>query len=271
MFEFLVARALVGSKAPFSLYSAQNIEKRYPPPFRWFERAALRRASAVRVCNRDAARIMRAKGFTGRIELVGLGVDTAALSRPRRARSGDLRVGYVGRLEDHKGVHVLIDAIARVPDAALTIVGDGPARARLEDRTQALGLSERVTFTGFVDPDELPDRYATFDVVVVPSLPTPRWAEQFGRVAVEAMAAGVPVIASDMGELPSIVRDAGVLVPPDDAAALSVALDRLASDGELRSRLAAAGRVRAERYSWPAIAAQHHALYQAMTERVPVP
>ncbi len=116
--EVMVLARLAGRRAPVCLYSAQNIEKRFPVPFRWIERATLRRAAGVHTCNRQAGRILRHKGFAGRIADLGLGVDVGALhpgSAHRRAgvatrgrTGGDLRVGYVGRLEPHKGVEVLV-------------------------------------------------------------------------------------------------------------------------------------------------------------------
>jgi glycosyltransferase involved in cell wall biosynthesis len=266
--ETQVLARLAGVRAPFCLYSAQNIEKRYPVPFRWMERVALRRATAVHTCNEDAGRILRAKGFRGILRNLGLGVDVDRFA-PAPVTSSDrsLRIGYVGRIEARKGVHVLVDSVARVPSATLEFVGDGPARVAVEDQIARCGLGERVHVAGYATQDELPDRYRTFDVVVVPSLETSSWIEQFGRVAVEAMASGVPVIASRSGSLPEVVGEAGILVPPDDVTALSGALCRLASDPGERRRLAAAGRERAQRWSWASIAAEQVSLYREMVAR----
>jgi glycosyltransferase involved in cell wall biosynthesis len=96
----------------------------------------------------------------------------------------------------------------------------------------------------------------------VPSLETPGWIEQFGRVAVEAMAAGTPVVASDSGSLAEVVGDAGILVPPGNPAALAAALARLAESPGERNRLAARARRRAERWSWPVIACRQAELYR---------
>ena len=103
----------------------------------------------------------------------------------------------MGRLQARKGVLELIEAVARVDGVDVTFVGDGPDRAALEARIAALGCADRARIVGYVEHDALPELYRSFDVVAVPSLETPVWVEQFGRVAVEAMAAGVPVVASD--------------------------------------------------------------------------
>lgn len=264
----LLAR-LARRRPAVMLYSAQNIAKRYPPPFRWFERYQLRRAAAVHTCNDAAGQVLRGKGFSGTVCNLGLGVDLdhfraaddLPVDRDDGGPPGPMRVGYVGRLEPHKGVAVLVEAVADTPGVELEIVGDGPERAELRTRIERLGVGDRVRLEGPCEHDRLPDRYRRFDVVVVPSLTTASWIEQFGRVAVEAMACGVPVIASDSGSLPEVIGDAGILVPPGEPDELVRALNLLRDRPAERRRLARAGRQRAERYSWASIASRHDALY----------
>ncbi|HEY2957427.1 MAG TPA: glycosyltransferase [Actinomycetota bacterium] len=248
------------------LYSAQNIPKRYPLPFRHFETAALAEAAGVYVCNRAAGEVLRGKGFTGTVEVLPLGVDVERFApgpdgdRPAGARP--LLVGYVGRLTPEKGVDVLLRAAAGQPAWSLRIVGDGPAREELRRLAAGLGLARRVEFTAALPHHRLPELYRTIDVLAVPSRPTPRWQEQFCRVAVEAMASGVPVVASASGSLPEVVGDAGVLVPAGDPAALAAALLDLAERPARRRELGDRGRRRSARFSWGAVAAAHLALYQ---------
>jgi glycosyltransferase involved in cell wall biosynthesis len=262
--ELRLLRWLYGRRSRLLLYSAQNIPKRYPPPFRWFERRALREASAVYVCNRQAGDILRGKGFRGTVRLVGLGVDLERFS-PSDAQSpgrGRLRVGYVGRLEQHKGVHVLLEAVAPLSTVSLEVVGDGPYRSELERRAHALGLAGRVRFSAFARHGSLPGVYQGLDVLAVPSVPTRTWVEQFCRVAVEAMACAVPIVASRTGSLPAVIGDAGVLVAPGDASALGAALSGLAADPVRRADLSQRARARAKRFSWASIAGAHHQLYR---------
>jgi glycosyltransferase involved in cell wall biosynthesis/GT2 family glycosyltransferase len=278
---WLLARA-AGIRAPFCLYSAENLPKRYPPPFRWIERFLLRRAAAVHSCNDEVEGRLRAKGFSGPVVNLGLGVDverfddercgaaTGSSRLPSDAAGGvggegcGLHVGFVGRLDERKGTFVLLDAVAALPAARVTFVGAGGAAAELAAAIEQRGLGGRATIEGFVAPDDLAATYRRFDVVAVPSLDTPRWSEQFGRVVVEAMAAGVPVVASDAGALAEVLGGAGMLVPQGDAEALAEALRRLAADTGLHTRLRRLGRARAQHFSWAAVAARQVALYRRM-------
>ncbi|WP_106267833.1 MULTISPECIES: glycosyltransferase [Isoptericola] len=262
-------RALLGRRPapPVVLYSAQNLRKRYPWPFRWLEAHALRTAAGVSVCNEQAGRICTDKGATGRVETIPLGVDPAHFSPAAPVPSQDggrpWRVGYAGRLADHKGVDVLLRAVAGEPDLRLELAGDGPVRRRLEDQARTAGLDVR--FHGALDGDALVAFYRTLDVLVVPSRETPGWTEQFGRVAVEAMACGVPVVATETGALPDVVGGAGLLVPPDDPPALRSALLRVRHEPGLAGRLRAAGADRAASCSWQEVARRYHDLYSEVT------
>jgi len=259
-------RALLARRTapPFVLYSAQNLAKRYPWPFRWFEARALRGAAAVSVCNDEAGRIVRAKGARGRVETVPLGVDPAVFSpAPDAARrapgTGRLRVGYAGRLAHHKGVDVLLAAVAGDDRLDLVVAGDGPDRGALEAAARPLG--DRVRFVGALADDDLVAFYRSLDALAVPSRETPGWVEQFGRVAVEAMACGVPVVATRTGALPDVVGGAGLLVSPDDPDALRAALGRLLDEEHLAAGLRAAGAERAASCSWDEVARRYEDLY----------
>jgi glycosyltransferase involved in cell wall biosynthesis len=264
--EVRLLRRWLQPRSRLLLYSAQNIPKRYPPPFRQFESGALAEAVGVYVCNRAAGDILRDKGFRGVVKVLPLGVDVQRFAprheqnRPVGTRS--LCVGYVGRLTPEKGVDVLLRAAAEQPGWRLQIVGDGPARSDLEGLAGRLGLHGRVAFTAARPHHALPELYRELDALAIPSLPTPRWQEQFGRVAVEAMASGVPIVASASGSLPEVVGDAGLLVPSGDPAALREALTELANNPRRRSELGERGRARSARFSWASVAQAHLALYQ---------
>lgn len=266
--EVLAIRALRRSRTPFALYSAQNIDKRYPPPFRWMERWSLRHASAVSVCNDEAGRIVTDKGLTGRAVTIGLGVDTRHFhpgDEQARTRHDLVRVGYVGRLEPHKGVDVLLQAIAMNPRLRLSVAGAGSLESQLHNRAARDEIDRRVDFVGPVETTDLPAFYRGLDVLAVPSLTTSTWIEQFGRVAVEAMACGTPVVASDSGALPDVVRGAGLLVPPGDPTALASALDRVGTDPAVWATMRREGLARADAFTWDTIGGDYVALYEGIS------
>lgn len=153
-----------------------------------------------------------------------------------------VRVGVVARLQPEKGIDVFLHAVARVapdhPDARFTVVGDGDLRAPLTALAARLGLAEHVRFVGACCRGEA--AVAAFDVLCVPSL-----TEGAPLVVLEALTAGVPVVASTVGAIPEQVEDAGVLVPPGDPAALAEALRRLLDDAGERFQLGTAALKRA--------------------------
>ena len=257
--EVLALRALRRSRVPYLLYSAQNIEKRYPIPFRWFERYSLRHAAGAYVCNTEAGEILKRKGLAGPAVLIPLGVDVDAFRPAERPAPGENPViGYVGRLESHKGVADLLRAAASRPGWRVRVTGDGPQRKDLEALSAQLGIADRVEFLGHASGAELAQRYRDLDVLAVPSIPTQSWLEQFCRVAVEAMASGVPVVASRTGAIPDVVGEVGVLVEPGEPSALAAGVDAALEHWQSRRD---AGLARSTDFTWERVAAQHRALY----------
>jgi glycosyltransferase involved in cell wall biosynthesis len=179
---------------------------------------------------------------------------------------------FVGRLVERKGVPVLLDAWKRaaLPNARLVIIGGGPDRGALEAHAAALELSGSVEFRGRVSDSELAAAYSAADLLVLPAVLDARGdTEGLGVVLLEAMASDIPVVASAAGGITDVVVDgeSGLLVPPGDAAALAVALQRLRSDPELRARLAANGAARVrDEFSWDAIADRWTAVYRGALE-----
>ncbi len=235
----------VGARGLF--FTWQNLHRRYPWPFSYFERTNYRRAAYAIAGNHDAAQVMRAKGYRGQVAVIPqFGVDPNIFAPAPPAPHADFVIGYAGRLVPEKGIAVLLEACARlaIPNWTLHLLGDGPERGRFEALATALGIEERVHFLGHRPSTQTNRFYQTFDVLVLPSLSRPNWVEQFGRVLVEAMSCGIPVIGSDSGEIPNVIGDAGLVTPEGDATALSAALADLATDPARRAVLAARARAR---------------------------
>lgn len=181
------------------------------------------------------------------------------LGPPQPARPTVL---FVGRLERRKGLEVMVRAFEQLhrdrPEVRLAVVGAGPERERCEAMLSP-GARAATTFLGRVDHDLLPGCYASAEVYVSPAL----GGESFGIVLLEAMAAGLPVIASDIPGYRSVLRDGrqGRLVPPGDPAGLARVLHEVLAADAVRTSMGAAGRVSAAEHDWPVIAARAAAVY----------
>lgn len=276
--ELLLLRALRRNPAPVVLYTAQNLPKRYPVPFRWFERLALRTAAGISACNTDAARIVEAKGFPGRARVIPLGIDLdrfhdgradATTEPPPDDAAARIVVGFAGRLVPEKGLGVLFDAMARDRRLHARIAGGGPMADDLPGIVARHRLADRVELVGTLAHDDVPAFYRSIDVLAVPSLPAPGWTEQFGRVAIEAMACGVPVVSSDAGALPDVVGGAGIVVPVGDAGALAGALVEAA--GPRAAELRASGLQRAASCDWAAVGRAYLDLYRSVLHEAGAP
>jgi glycosyltransferase involved in cell wall biosynthesis len=252
---------------PVVMQTNQNILHDYPFPFNWLERRAFRRVAAAYACSETVCEVLRAKGFDKPAPIIPFGVNTEAF-RPRPARSErsdrPLTIGYVGRMLPGKGLNVLADALEELRGVAwqLLVVGDGPERAEFERRLTASNLLARTRFTGAINFSLVPELFQELDLLVIPTETTKRIREQFGRVIVEAMASGVPVIGSTCGAIPEVIGNAGTVFPEGDAVGLARALRQMLSDQGLRERLAVAGLERAKQYSWERVAEKTYDLYQ---------
>jgi glycosyltransferase involved in cell wall biosynthesis len=129
-----------------------------------------------------------------------------------------------------------------------TLLGSGPATSAMDRRVAALGIQDRVAIRAWLPSTEMPHFYRDADILVLPSRTRPNWTEQFGRVLIEAMACEVAVLGSQVGEIPHVIGDAGVIFPEADSLALSQALQRLIGSAELRRDLGRRGRERVLRH-----------------------
>jgi glycosyltransferase involved in cell wall biosynthesis len=266
--QTLAAREALAPRAALVFYSAVNVERRWRLPYRLAERAVLARADGAYVPNGEVPSVLRGKGYAGPLEVVPLGVDVERFSRAGAAELPQTwprpRVGFLGRLEPVKGLDVLIEAVSQLRRAAsVLIAGDGPEKARLQALAAARSVQERVVFPGQVAYADVPAFLKALDVLVLPSVTLlPQHKEQFGRVLVEAMAAGVPVVGSTSGAIPEVIGDAGLVVPEGDASALARAVERVLDDSALRASLVARASQRvASRYAWPVLAGRTRELY----------
>jgi len=253
--------AEAAARAPLAFYSAQNLRKDFPLPIAAGERWLYRRAKLALPVTRAVAQVLRDKGFAGQVAVMPLAVDMGPghAIAPPSALPGGLTLGYVGRLAPEKGIDTLLDALTGLQDIDVrcVIAGDGPARDDLGRHAIRAGIADRVRWMGYVAHDAVGAAYAACDVIVVPSLTVPGWTEQFGRVVVEALSYGRPVLTSETGELPNLVADTrgGWTFREGDHAGLAEQVRGLAANPALVRATGEQGRRRvAARYSLDAVA-----------------
>ena len=214
------------------------------------EKYSIRHADALTAPSRDmASTIARECGIAAeRIAVIANALDTAAFRPSVQAAepAPQPRVLHVGRIDRVKGVEVLARAIplvlAQAPETQFVFAGEGGHQPCIAELLRAEHVLQHVTFLGGVDQPTLAECYHKAAIAVVPSLNY----ESFSYTCAQAMAAGLPVVASALGGMPETIAGAGLLVPPGDHEALAAALLRLLRDPALRQQFGAAGRARAE-------------------------
>jgi phosphatidylinositol alpha-mannosyltransferase len=219
----------------------------------------------ARIAVSPAARKYVVDHLGGSVVLIPNGVDVArfAAAEPLPGWPGEGgAVGFLGRIDEpRKGLPVLLNALALMrPPARLLVAGPGDADEVTEDLPDA--LRERVTFLGQVSEADKLRFFHSVDVYCAPNT----GGESFGIVLVEAMAAGAPIVASDLDAFRLVLDqgDAGELVPPEDPAALAAALDALIADPVRRRAMVKRGAALVRRYDWPAIAEAIVGVYETV-------
>jgi glycosyltransferase involved in cell wall biosynthesis len=292
------ARAASGARLVTTFY---GVELRWTAsalgPLRWIVARAARTSDAAVAISRHTAEEVRrlagieaevipygaAGGAGGAGGTGGTGGTGGAEGAVRAARAASapaappappvppFTVLFVGRLVERKGVHVLLDAAARLAPRRplrVVIIGDGPERQRLEAHAARQGLAQVAQFRGRISAAELARAYASAQACVLPAVVDARGdTEGLGVVLLEAMSYRVPVVGSEIGGITDILADGdtGLLVTPGDPEALGAALERLAADPALARRLGEAGyRAVRERFSWTAIVERWERVYRAV-------
>lgn len=262
-----------GMKLVFS--SWRNIDHKavgYPYKLPFLNTAAesyvLGRAAHGIVFNQTAQTIFARNNFS-RTTCIPPCVDTTRFRPVASEVKEKFTVGYVGRLSEHKGVDLLLRAIASMPRTVESIiVGTGPAKETLTRLAAELAIADRVTFLNPVPADAVPSTFARMDVLVLPSRTSEQWKEQFGRVLIEAMACGVPVIGSTSGEIPWVIGDAGILFKEESIEGLKLGIEHLLQSDRLRADMRERGLRRVQKmFSLDVVALQHHTLFTSLWYR----
>lgn len=273
---YQIARAAGRSKTPYCFRTAQSLNKKYPLPFAYFEKSALRVARRWIAGGTSVFDNLVKRGYPaehGRI--ITLAVDTAAFQpvseAQRRAVQSELgltgpMIVFLGRLVEAKGLRILTAALEQMDRSlpwSLLLLGSGPMKSELEQWAESRGWASRVRVQ-LVKHDEVPRYLAAADLMVAPSQTMPNWKEQFGRMLIEAFACAIPVLASDSGEIPHVVGSSGLIVGEKDVAGWRDAIARLLADSGLRQRLGQAGLARIDEFSVKTVAKQFGEFYREL-------
>ena len=252
----------LAAKRPFVL-TMHGSDVRLAAQKRWAHplfRGVLRRATAITTVSHWLATQVQEIMPVVEPIVAPMPVNTALFASTPSARSSD-EILFVGRLNEQKGLHFLLHAVAAMRQRArLTVIGEGPNADKLRQQAAALGIGDRVSWNGNVSRDALAQLYQRATVLAMPSV-----NEGLGLVAVEAQLCGTPVVAFASGGATDVIVDgaSGLLVPAKDVAALAAALDRVIADRDLQDSLGATGRVQARMNFGPeAVAARYATLYR---------
>ncbi|NET30465.1 MAG: glycosyltransferase family 4 protein [Cyanothece sp. SIO1E1] len=275
---------LLGLQAKNLFFTWWNLPYELKFPISLLEAYNLRYTDGIVVGNQDGADILQQKGYRGPIRVMPqLGVDES-LFRPQLQpelaaqhgiQPGEFVIGFVGRFVPEKGLMTLINALAGLRDRPwkLLLLGRGSLKSTLATQAQADGIADRLIWIESVPHDTVPSYINLMSTLVLPSettyqfktLTSAGWKEQFGHVLIEAMAAQVPVIGSDSGEIPHVIDEAGLVFPEGNALALRQCLQQLMAQPELATSLAKRGYQRAmDCYTNKALARELLNFYQEL-------
>jgi glycosyltransferase involved in cell wall biosynthesis len=266
----------IAPRARLVVASFQNLHKHYPWLLRAYERQTMSRAAGWIAFGETVRRTLAERRGYGDLpnQVIPPGVDlerfhpdpgARAHTRARLEWPPDaIVVGYLGRFIEEKGIYTLADAIDFDKCYGL-FVGGGELETVLRDLARR--NPGRVHVQTGVPHDDVPAWLNAMDMLCAPSQTTGRWREQFGRMLIEAMACGVPVIASDSGEMPFVVGDAGTIVGEEHDDGWKAAIRTLAGDAAARRSFAERGLARAARYAWPIVAREHLAFFDEVRQR----
>ena len=227
-FQTILWSKLFHRHSKIMVYSAENILHNVNPVFLPAATYVKKHSDLAFVCSHSVKTTLEREGFVNRISVFPLGVNTETfrpLSMERLRKELCLHdkfvLGYTGRLLEMKGIFLLLDIMRQLPENMhLLMLGDGPDENRLRQEIARHGLEKRIHLMGNVPYDHLPRYINCFDLGIVPSLTTPRWKEQFGRVLIELMSCEVPVIGSNSGSIPEVLGDTGYIFQEDDPSQL---------------------------------------------------
>jgi len=267
-FQSLRSRGVSGSKT--ILFTWENICYNHVFPFSLFEKYVLHNIDYAIAGSSGAKDVLIMKGFKKPIKVLPqLGVDPEVFKKRQDQlfRIPELRgfvIGFIGRIVESKGIITLVKAALKISQKfTLLIIGRGPLKSRVINMAKEAGILNKIVFVDTVPHGEIPKYLNCMDVLVLPSLTTPKWKEQFGHVLIETMSCGVPVVGSSSGAIPEVIGDVGLIFDEGNIDDLCGKLLMLMKDKSLTDKLSKKGRERVlTNYTWERIAEETHMIYR---------
>lgn len=262
LLEFSMLKKLLGFKLIF--FTWENIMRGHNFLRRLVEGFNLNQADGAIAGNSEAKGILDSKGFRKSvIVLPQLGVDIEFF-RKKKEKQKKFTVGFIGRLEEQKGIRALLQAIKQLDFSfKLLLIGSGPLKEEIDHFVKDNNLLEEVEVIQGVTHDKIPDYLAKLDVLVLPSITTSVWKEQFGHVLIEAMAGGVPVIGSSSGAIPELIGESGLIFEEGNPTDLVKKIQMLKNNEKLSKELSQKGELRVkDLYTQEKIAKETFRFYQ---------
>jgi glycosyltransferase involved in cell wall biosynthesis len=238
--------------------------------YKMIERFSMRHSAGLIAANQEAADYF-SQLYETVVKKIYFGIDLVSY-RGYYAKNSiteadkTIFIGYIGRIVRSKGVETLVRAMNLIENTIhLLIVGNGPDLNAIKELVKSIGLTDRVRFYPAVSADEVAKYLSMLRVLVLPSRTTDTWKEQYGRILVEAMACGIPVVGSSSGAIPEVIDEAGLIFPEGDESVLAAHIQKIILNPELWEQYSKAGRCRAEKFSASEFA---DSVFKFITEQV---
>ncbi len=266
LFQICILKRLFFRKIPIVCYSAQNIYKNRWFPFNFIEWFNLKTINAIHVCNTEVVKVLREKGYKRAIEMIPLGIDFGKFSLKQLVATDVLSVGFSGRFIKEKDIITLIKATEGLSGVRLLLAGSGPEEESLKRYVHDKKLSEQVEFFGVIPFEKVEEFYQKIDVLVLPTIGSKSYKEQFGRVLLEAMAVGCIVIGSNEGSIPEVIEDKGLIFQAGNVEDLKAKIIEVKKDLTKlnRNRLAIRDWV-IKKYSWDNVTDMYESMYKGVS------
>lgn len=269
----ILTRQLRALKIPYVFFTAQNLVKSYPWPFLAWEKEVVKNCSGWIACGNSVFETQKSRGYPYNKGIVLPHAVNTNLFRPADQVEKEKLwkhwgvcgpvIGYVGRLTPEKGIRTILkvfETLSPTSWGGLVFLGSGPLEHEIKNWALVNGWQDKVVVR-LVKHSDMPFELPGLDILIAPSQSTGTWREQFGRMLIEAMASGVPVISSDSGEIPHTVGDAGSIVRESDVQGFSQAVKSLLGSCQLKQELCGKGLARSRLFSVETLAPQYAAFW----------